>query len=115
MGAPILRLAQVKKLHERDRQMALRIKQRTLVFDCGEKETIIEVNGCTVVHAVFNRESKDWGTSRHGFVVKSFIGDHNGEIVKSGFDNWSAVRKAARQYAKDNFHRHAEKHGLSLT
>lgn len=94
--------------------MTLQIKQRTMIFDCGSKETIIEVNGCSVVYAVFNKESRDLGTSRFGFVVKSFIGEQNGEIVKAGFDNWAAVRKAARQYAKDNFHRHAEKHGLSL-
>ena len=94
--------------------MALRIKQRTMTFDCGSKETIIEVNGCSVVHAVFNKESRDLGTSRFGFVVKSFIGDKNVEIVKTGFHTWEAVRKAAKQYAKDNFHRHAEKHGLSL-
>lgn len=67
-----------------------------------------------VIYAVYNKESRDLGTPRFGFVVKSFIGDQNGEIVKTGFDNWAAVRKAARQYAKDNFYRHAEKHGLSL-
>lgn len=93
--------------------MALRIKQKTMI-DCGSKETVIEVNGCAVVRALYNTASRDLGTNRFGYVVESFIGDHTGEIVKTGFKDWDSVRKAARQYAKDNFHRHAEKHGLSL-
>ena len=83
--------------------MTLRIKQKTMTFDCGSKETIIEVNGCVTACAVYNTESKDLGTDRFGYVVKSFIGDHCGEIVKTGFKDWSSVRKAARQYAKENF------------
>ena len=93
--------------------MNLRIKQKTMI-DCGKKETIIEVNGCAVVCAIYNTSSKDLGAKRLGYVVQSFIGDHVGEIVKTGFKDWSSVRKAAKQYAKDNFHLHAKKHGLTL-
>ena len=87
----------------------MKVTQRTIEVEDG-KETIIDVNGCSVVHAVFN---KDFRTCRFGFVVRSFIADDNGKIVDKGRD-WSDVRSKARSYAKENFHRHAEKHGLTL-
>ena len=87
---------------------ALRIKQRTIDFD-GEKETIYEVNGCTIVHALYNRKG-DWST--WGFVVVSFAGDDNGKVVSAGHKNWAEVRKAARKACTTLWPQHALKHNL---
>lgn len=84
-----------------------KIKQYTIDADAvSGKETIIDVNGCAVVHAAFFSDFKNFG-----FKVVSFIADDGGKIVDSG-KNWSDVRTKARKYAKANFHRHIEHHNL---
>lgn len=83
----------------------LKITQQTI--PAGEsKETIISVNGCSIVHAVFKRDLHDFG-----FKVISFVAGDNSKVVDSG-SSWSDVRTKARKYAKENFARHAAYHNL---
>lgn len=83
----------------------MKISQTTINFDSG-KETIISVNNCSVVYAVYDKKLNK-------FAVKSFIADDNAKLVSTG-NSWSDVRTKARAYAKANFHRHAVKFGLTV-
>lgn len=85
----------------------MNVTQQTIQYKTG-KETMISVNGCVLVYAVYDAKYAI-NNNCSGFVVKSFIAEDIAKIVAVG-SGWKDVRRKARQYAKDNYHRHIEYH-----